>query len=331
MTVPAPRDAAHPGDALSADGESAHAAPAHADPADADPALLGAAPIEVIGRLTTASNATFLCRLGGPGREARCVYKPVLGERPLWDFPDGTLAEREYASYLISAALGWGIVPRTVLRGGPHGWGMVQEWIEAPPAQADVGSEVEGSAVEGSAVGGSAVESSAAGGSVIEDSTTDLVDLFPADAVPAGHLPVFAAEDMTGRQVVLAHADDERLQRIAVLDVVLNNPDRKAGHILCAPGGRLRGVDHGICLHSEPKLRTVLWGWAHRPIPAGLLADVAVLGDDLRRRSTPLADALDALLTTAEVDALARRIERLVESRVHPGPTAARAIPWPPF
>ncbi|WP_182357112.1 SCO1664 family protein [Tomitella gaofuii] len=306
MTAPAPRDAAS---------------------ADVDPAPLESAPIEIIGRLTTASNATFLCRLGGPGREARCVYKPVLGERPLWDFPDGTLAEREYASYLISAALGWGIVPRTVLRGGPHGWGMVQEWVEAtagceaPTGRADGGRDSEDSLAENPAVGAS----------VIEDSATDLVDLFPADAVPAGHLAVFAAEDMTGRQVVLAHADDERLQRIAVLDVVLNNPDRKAGHILCAPGGGLRGVDHGICLHSEPKLRTVLWGWAHRPVPDALLADVAALGDDLRSRTSPLADALDALLTTTEVDALARRIALLVESGVHPGPTAARAIPWPPF
>ncbi|QDQ97392.1 SCO1664 family protein [Tomitella fengzijianii] len=292
MTVPAPRDAAHSGDSRPAGGEHAP---------------LATAPIEIIGRLTTASNATFLCRLDAPGSEVRCVYKPVLGERPLWDFPDGTLAEREYASYLISTALGWEIIPRTELRSGPHGWGMVQEWIEAPSGR------------------------DADGRSVVLDSATDLVDLFPADSVPAGYLPVFAAEDMTGRQVVLAHADDERLQRIAVLDAVLNNPDRKAGHILCAPGGGLRGVDHGICLHGDSKLRTVLWGWAHRPIPPELLGDVAALGDGLRRRSTPLADALDELLTLREVEALARRIDGLTESGMHPGPTAAHAIPWPPF
>ncbi|MDN5758216.1 MAG: SCO1664 family protein [Tomitella sp.] len=272
-------------------------------------------PLEVIGRLTTASNATFLCRLAAsgqvPGEYAapdatvgegpRCVYKPVLGERPLWDFPDGTLADREYASYLISEALGWGIVPRTVLRDGPHGSGMVQEWIDPPAAVAGADAD-----------------------------ETGLVDLFPIDEVPDGFLPVFAAEDGRGRRVVLAHADDPRLEKMAVLDVLLNNPDRKAGHVLRGPGDRVYGVDHGICLHSDPKLRTVLWGWAGRPVRPEWLADITALGEDLES-DTALSDLLDALLTVNEVAALRSRADHLVESARLPQPTGGHVIPWPPF
>src|SRR5699024_10670572 len=163
--------------------------------------------------------------------EIRCVYKPVLGERPLWDFPDGTLAAREYASYLVSEALGWGIVPPTVLRDGPHGEGMAQVWIDAPPADGDART------ADGDAP------------------STDLVDLFPVDEVPEGYLPVLAAEDLTGRPVVLAHADDPRLERMAVLDAVLNNPDRKGGHVLRGPGEAVYGVDHGICLQDRKSTR----------------------------------------------------------------------------
>ncbi len=271
---------------------------------------LATAPMEVIGRLTAASNATFLCRLDPPDGAYRCVYKPVLGERPLWDFPDGTLAAREYASYLISEALGWGIVPPTVLRDGPHGEGMAQLWIDAPAGAGD----------------GPAASADAGG-----TTAGDLVEVFPVDEVPDGYLPVLAAEDPTGRRVVLAHADDPRLERMAALDAVLNNPDRKGGHVLRGPGEAVYGVDHGICLHADPKLRTVLWGWAHRPIRTRWLDGFAGLADRLRRPRSPLADELDTLLTVREVDALLERLDSLVSSGVHPGPSGGHAIPWPPF
>jgi uncharacterized repeat protein (TIGR03843 family) len=92
--------------------------------------LLRDGDISVEGRLVEASNATLYCAIAADGTTAPCVYKPVMGERPLWDFPDGTLAGREYASYVLSTATGWDIVPPTVLRDGPFGPGMVQLWIE---------------------------------------------------------------------------------------------------------------------------------------------------------------------------------------------------------
>lgn len=294
------------------------------DPCDAPRAVKGragvrgysleSAPIEIIGRLTTASNMTFLCRLETTGAQIRCVYKPELGERPLWDFPDGTLAAREYASYLISEALGWSLIPRTVLRDGPHGRGMVQLWIESAPSDAP-----------------DAPDAPDSGRSVVGDAPVELVDLFPAESVPKPYLPVFAGEDMTGRRVVLAHADDARLERMAVLDVVLNNPDRKGGHVLSGPDGALYGIDHGICLHADPKLRTILWGWAGRSIRPEWLADLRRLAAALDGDEDDLARSLDGLLTADEVEALRTRIHRLIAEGVLPVPSGGHVIPWPPL
>lgn len=276
--------------------------------------VLASGPIEIVGRLTAASNMTFLCRLDTAGAQVRCVYKPELGERPLWDFPDGTLAAREYASYLVSEALGWSLIPRTVLRDGPHGRGMVQRWIESPPS--------------GPSDSPQAPES---GRSVVGDAPVDLVDLFPAESVPGTYLPVFAGEDMKGRRVVLAHADDPRLERMAVLDVVLNNPDRKGGHILTAPDGAVYGIDHGICLHADPKLRTILWGWAGRSVRPEWLADLRRLAALLEDDRQDLLGSLEELLTAHEVRALRTRTHRLIAEGALPMPSGGHAIPWPPL
>ena len=167
-----------------------------------------------------------------------CVYKPIAGEAPLWDFPDGTLAGRELAAYLVSAALGWDIVPYTIIRDGPAGRGMLQLWVDQPGDQ--VGEDPE--------------------------SGPDLVDLLPAGHIPPGFLPVLRAYDYAGDEVTLVHADDLRLRRMAVFDVLINNADRKGGHILSGVDGQVYGVDHGVSLHVEDKLRTVLWGWAGKPV-----------------------------------------------------------------
>jgi hypothetical protein len=98
--------------------------------ADAALALLAAGELTIEGRLYEASNATLLCQVEADGVAALCVYKPVAGERPLWDFPHGTLAGRELAAYLTSEATGWHLIPPTVLRDGPYGEGMVQFWID---------------------------------------------------------------------------------------------------------------------------------------------------------------------------------------------------------
>ena len=251
--------------------------------------------LTVLGRIRVASNATYLCESICNGSTVRCVYKPVAGEQRLWDFPDGTLAGRERAAYLISLQLGWNIVPHTVIRDGPAGQGMLQLWIEQ---------------------------------SGDPEATPALVDLFPAGTLMSGYLPVLRAYDEAGGEITLAHADDIRLQRMAVFDVLTNNADRKGGHILRSVAGRVYGVDHGICLHAENKLRTVLWGWAGKPIDDQTLDAVDGLAAAL---GGPFADVLATLITSAEVAALRRRVHELLDHPVMPNPSRHRPIPWPAF
>ena len=203
-----------------------------------------------------------------------CVYKPIAGEAPLWDFPDGTLAGRELAAYLVSAALGWDIVPlhHHSRRAGRHAECCSCGWT-SPATQ--VGEDPE--------------------------SGPDLVDLLPAGHIPPGFLPVLRAYDYAGDEVTLVHADDVRLRRMAVFDVLINNADRKGGHILSDVDGHVYGVDHGVSLHVEDKLRTVLWGWAGKPVDDETLETVARLRDDVRGT---LGEQLREHITGREVEAL---------------------------
>jgi uncharacterized repeat protein (TIGR03843 family) len=255
--------------------------------------LLRHGEIVVEGRLVDASNATLFCEIGHGTMSGRCVYKPVAGERPLWDFPDGTLAGREVAAFAVSEATGWGVVPPTVLREGPFGPGMVQLWIDT-----------------------------------VDDDAGTLVDVMAPAALPDTWLRVLDALGSDGEPVVLGHADDERLRRMTVLDVVLNNADRKGGHVLVEPGGAVHGVDHGVSFHAEPKLRTVLWGWAGKPVDDETLETVGRLRDELRGT---LGEQLREHITGREVDALRRRAVGLLNNPVMPSPDRHRPIPWPAF
>ncbi|MET8572467.1 SCO1664 family protein [Streptomyces sp. NPDC004783] len=255
--------------------------------------LLARGELTVRGRIRDASNAALYCTVTHEGREAACVYKPVAGERPLWDFPDGTLAQREVAAYEVSEATGWGLVPPTVLRDGPYGEGMVQLWIEAVPE-------------------------------------TGLLALVEDEEPAPGWKAIAFAEVGEGRTALLVHADDERLRRLAVLDAVINNADRKGGHLLPAAGERLYGIDHGVTFHTENKLRTLLWGWAGDPLTGEALAVLDTLQEGLRD-GAPLAARLGGLITPAELDATRVRVGALLAAGTHPEPGGEwPAIPWPP-
>ncbi|GAA2608128.1 SCO1664 family protein [Dactylosporangium fulvum] len=262
-------------------------------PADEALELLHHGAMEIEGRLMDASNATLRAVITLGDTVARCVYKPVSGERPLWDFPDGTLAGREYCAWLLSEATGWQIVPPTVLRDGPLGPGMVQLWID-DEFQSDEA----------------------------------MLGFVPANKVPATWRRIVSARDERGRPFVLAHADDPRLARLAVFDAVANNADRKGGHVIDTVDGRVLGVDHGICFHTEDKLRTVLWGWAGEPLPDEA---VEVLEKVRAQYQAGLAESLSAHLTPAEVAMVSVRVGALLRSRTFPEPDEDRhAIPWPP-
>jgi len=223
----------------------------------------------VIGRLVGSSNNAMVVRVDGR-EDLLAVWKPTRGEQPLFDFPIGTLTRREVAAYLVSEAIGWGIVPPTLLREGPYGEGMIQQWIDVDPD----------------------------------------VDI-----------------------VAMIVGDDERLRRIAVFDAVVNNTDRKGGHLLPVPGGHLFAVDHGVTFSVVPKLRTLLWAWEGEPFDdeerAGLERVRAGLDD---RTGGSFATMLRELLARPEVEATRVRVEELLAAGIFPSPNHEwPAIPWPPI
>jgi uncharacterized repeat protein (TIGR03843 family) len=227
--------------------------------------LLTTGEIEVQGRLVDASNATLFVSIRKGDEEMKAIYKPVAGERPLWDFPDGNLAQRERAAYLISELMEIHCVPLTILRDGPFGIGMVQEWIDI-------------------------------------DESLDLEDFF--------------------------RLDDVRLRAVALFDAVINNTDRKIGHLIPDADGLLYVCDHGVTFHEEDKLRTVLWQWAGQSLTDSEILTLQSLLQSIRINCPELRD----LITEVEFEALTARIERLIFERKFPEPRADWPhIPWPPF
>jgi uncharacterized repeat protein (TIGR03843 family) len=250
--------------------------------------------LRVEGRLVDASNATLFCQAVDDEGEVPCVYKPIRGERPLWDFPTGTLAAREVAAYAVSEATGWDLVLPTILRDGPFGPGMCQLWIDVEPDVAHL-------------------------------------DLVRRGRTPPGWLEAVEAFDEDGRVVSLVHPDLDDLRRTAVLDVVINNADRKGGHLLPTQAGGLFVVDHGVTFHTDPKLRTVLWGWAGSPLRDDEVEVLERLDTELAADG-PLRAALGELLEPAEVGATRTRVRRLLRFGALPRrPADWRALPWPPF
>lgn len=231
---------------------------------DLDLEPLETLPLAIEGRLVDASNATLFGSIAlSPNESLSIVYKPVAGERPLWDFPHGTLASREVAAYRISELSGIGCVPPTVLRDGPYGLGAVQRWIDV-------------------------------------DENIDVIEL--------------------------GQSQDPRIRSMALFDVVVNNTDRKFGHILPARDGGVFGCDHGVTFHVDYKLRTVLWQFAGLDLSdeeKELLISLLTKID----RDTGLNSLLDA----EEIAALKTRIEELLNDGAFPFPSQEwPAVPWPP-
>lgn len=227
--------------------------------------LLEHGELELLGLLPRSSNYTFLAKATDGAAEALAVYKPRRGEAPLWDFPEGTLCQREVAAFVVANALGWPTVPPTVLREGPEGPGSVQRFVEFDPQQ---------------------------------------------------HF--FTMQD--------ERPDDFR--RVALFDVVVNNADRKSGHCLLSTEGMPFCIDHGVCFHEEPKLRTVIWDFAGEQIPPPLLDDLRGFGERLSAQA--LRGALGELLSERELDAMDARLAALIAAGSFPEPGSDRPYPWPP-
>lgn len=259
--------------------------------------VLQSGELHVEGQLSGASNATLLCSVdfGSITGRTRCVYKPRRGERPLWDFTSGTLSRREVLTRSVDRVLGWNLTPPTVWRDvGPYGPGMCQEWIDDDP----------------------------------EHSAVDVCA--PAE-VPAGWRIVIEGQTYDGTDVLLVHEDSAGLRRMAVFDLLINNADRKGGHILRTADGQLRGIDHGLTFHDEPKVRTVLWGWSGEKISDDICVAMQGLQSALRAESQLRQECM-TYLSQREFAAFDERLHRLLESPVYPQPdNSYPSLPWPPM
>lgn len=222
--------------------------------------------LKVTGRLVDASNATLYATASLSDQELVCIYKPIAGERPLWDFSEGSLAYREYAAYLVSQTVGFNLVPLTVLRDGPYGEGMAQEWITI-------------------------------------DQTIDLAVFFSSD--------------------------HPSLRSMALFDAIVNNTDRKIGHLLPLSPQVVYGCDHGVTFHVDDKLRTVLWQWAQEPFTD---EEFTTLRNAASLLSGELGALLSPLLTQEEIAATQLRTSRLIAEGTFPLPNPDwPAVPWPAF
>lgn len=218
--------------------------------------------LKVEGRFVDASNATLYAVVEFEDQAAPVIYKPIAGERPLWDFPNGNLASRELATYLLSEALDLHLVPFTLMREGPFGSGMVQQWIDI-------------------------------------DQDIDVVDL--------------------------ATSSHPKIREMALFDAIINNTDRKYGHILPTSSGRVYGCDHGVTFHEDPKLRTVIWQFSSEKFTQAEINLLQQAFESSREIVAPL-------ITEIEIEALLLRIERLLETGLFPEPSEDwPAVPWPPF
>lgn len=278
--------------------------PSSADQVDVVVEALQRGDLSLVGRIADASNLALLCEVVDAdaaaqvtGRPVRVIYKPVRGERPLWDFPEGTLAGREVATFEVSQAGGWGVVPPTVLREGPYGEGSVQLWIGDPfSAKPDERP----------------------------------VDVVPPQRIPEGWLSVVDGELTDGASVTVVHEDRDDVRDVAVLDAVVNNADRKGSHLVRDRAGALWGFDHGVTFSPDPKLRTVLWGWSGKQLRDVDLERLEALRELLDDVDSDLATSLAGLLPRGDVRALRRRVTALLRVGTHPRPRGGwPAIPWP--
>lgn len=223
---------------------------------------ISASPLKIIGRLVDASNATLQAVIEDSDPLIKVIYKPIAGERPLWDFGDGNLASRELSAFIVSDVAGFEIVPFTTLRDGPFGMGMVQQWIEV-------------------------------------DNKVDVIEF--------------------------GQSENPQLKRLALFDAVINNTDRKFGHLLLDQSGKLYGCDHGVAFHKENKLRTVLWQFAGMNFDK----DEIHLLDFLLK--IDWREKLSAYITAEEIQALYVRIQNLISDGKFPEPSQNwPAVPWPP-
>ena len=253
--------------------------------------LLLSGEIEIEGLIPDSSNGALKITIRDSDQSMDAIMKPEVSIRPLWDFPDLDLNNREYATYLLDRELDLNYVPETVMRDVEGiGNSLIQEWVK--------------------------------------ESDNDLIIVKSPEDIPKDYLKVLQGYDELNKLITLAHKDVRDLRNLCLFDLIINNADRKGGHLLMDSANKMWAIDHGVSWHFESKIRTVLWGWI----------DVAFNKDDLAllERAKKVLQKWDAedfsYLTKNEIEQAIKRVEELVNGKAFPQPGDQwPAVPWPIF
>ena len=253
--------------------------------------LLLSGEIEIVGLIPDSSNGALKVTIRGSNQSMEAIMKPEVSIRPLWDFPDLDLNNREYATYLLDRGLDLNYVPETVMRNVKGiGNSLIQEWVK--------------------------------------ESDNDLIIVKSPEDIPNDYLKVLQGYDELNKLITLAHKDVRDLRNLCLFDLVINNADRKGGHLLMDTDNKMWAIDHGVSWHQESKIRTVLWGWI----------DIAFNDKDI----TLLEKAKNVLqawkeedfnyLSEIEIEQAIKRVDELLEINAFPQPGDQwPAVPWPIF
>ena len=239
-------------------------------------------------QFSRASNYVFLATLTHPKfQEGLVVYKPAQGAQPLWDFPPN-LYQREVAAYQLSRLLNWNIIPPTIIKpDGPHGIGSIQLFINHDPNEHYFYLQ----------------ETLGISGEINYEKSNSV--------------------KLTNPLVEL----DYSFLRLAILDIIINNADRKAGHILRDQQDNIWGIDNGLSFHTERKLRTVIWDYSGLEIPPDWCSELENLHTLIKDSSND--HHVFSILSDTEVSAMLARLENLIETGILPDMFYERCVPWP--
>ena len=253
--------------------------------------LLLTGEIEIEGLIPDSSNGALKVLVSNANESMSAIIKPEVSIRPLWDFPDMDLNNREYATYLLDRALNLNYVPETVMRNVEGiGKSLIQEWVK--------------------------------------ESDNDLIIVKSPEDIPKDYLKVLQGYDELNKLITLAHKDVRELRNLCLFDLVINNADRKGGHLLVDSDNKMWAIDHGVSWHFESKIRTVLWGWIDESFNDEDLALLIKAKAALQR----WAEEEFIYLSSDEIGRAIERVEELLKENTFPQPGDQwPAVPWPIF
>lgn len=247
--------------------------------------------ISIIGMIPESTNGAIKITIDSASSQIQAILKPDVSIRELWDFPNQDLNDREYATYLLSQEINLNVVPETVIKEIEGvGRALIQEWVI--------------------------------------ETANDLVIVKSPDDIPEDYLKIIQGYDQLNKLITVAHKDDQTLRKISLFDLIINNADRKGGHLITDDKNSIWAIDHGVTWHEENKIRTVLWGWIGQNFNSDEIEMLKSSLSVLKRWEVNDFEYLSKI----EILSAKERVEKLLENEIFPSPTGDwPAVPWPIF